>query len=630
MSIERKFMEDKQAKNGSKTVSKTFLSVGPTLHYSHENVQRCWLLAVAAFGVSSFFWSKILSGSFWSFNFQAVTSPKLWYLGQSVVITGLSIFEYPWQILVLGLLMGILAIVPVLISQLMSFRYSLLFILLVFFGANLPAFAICLLVSCLAVACRPLRFRSRFVAIVLCTAPQLAFWAYFGGARGVEPIKWGFSFTPWICAWLVGLGIAGLVIGIGHFTRYRPGVVWVVTCVFLLLAIVTFEIRIGFDELDYQLYVAKNNPEQAIEFHDHSIREALDEMITNPSVRVRRYLERSFYPTEPIPLRAKLKEKLEDELGRGRWPWWFTVPPELNYQAKKRWLAAQYDSFISRRSTSRRMPIALYYKALLSEYSPDIEMFEQKETLHFYSDYPYERSQDSWEWLYAEFGDSAESLEARWRLAKYLAGQRDFEQADKLLAEAENMAAERLKLLEKEQTQEDRFFSLFQPPADSAMTVFKLTELQIKLHQLRSLIGTENRTDEPEAEKRLARFVMLNPHASGDYARNLDELLEQMSNSDPLRDNILLAQVKLVADEQLRAEKLSQLHKRFQDTDGGMQALYELARLKIGLYQSESNPEYKKKYLAGARATLTSFIEKYADSFYAEQVKKNLDDLPTN
>jgi len=304
------------------------------------------------------------------------------------------------------------------------------------------------------------------------------------------------------------------------------------------------------------------------------------------------------------------------------------VPPELNYMVKKRWLSAQYDTFISRRPTSRRMPIALYYKALLSEFSPDIEMFEQKEILHFYSDYPYERSQDSWEWLYTEFGNSAESLEARWRLAKYLAGRRDFEQADKLLAQAQNMAAERLKLLEKEKSQNDTFFSLFQPPADSVMTVFKLTELQIKLHLLRSLIGVENRTDEPKAEERLARFVMLNPHDGDDYARSLDELLEQMSRSDPLRDNILLAQVKLVADEQLRAEKLSQLHKRYRDSDGGMQALYELARLKISLYQGESNPEHKKKYLAETRELLTSFISLYPDSFYVEQARKNLDNLP--
>jgi len=621
-------MDNKQTKNGAKAVSKSFMAVGPTLHYSHKNVQRCWLLAFVVFGVSASFWSKILTGSFWSFSFQSVTSPKLWYLGQSA-ITGLSIFEYPWQILVLGLLMGILAIVPPLISQLMSFRYSFPFILLVFFVANLPAFAVCLLVSCIAVACRPLRFRSRFIAIVLCTAPQVAFWAYFGGTRGVEPIRWGFSFTPWICAWLIGLGIAGLVLGIGHFTRYRPGLVWIVTSIFLLLAIVTFEIRIGFGELDYQLYVAKNDPEQASEFHDHSITEALDETLTNPVVR--KYLAGFFYPTEPIPLRAELKREMQIQLSHDRWPSWFIVPQGLKYQAKRQWLAEQYDLFISRRSRSRRMPVSLYYKALLSEYSPDVEVLGQKEVLHFYNDYPHERSREIWYRLYREFGDSPESLEARWRIAKHWAGQGRFEQAEKLLVEAQALIAERLKLLEKEQTQSETFFSPFRPPADSVMTVFKLTELQRKLSQLRSLISTENQTGETESAKRLAKFVMLNPHVSG-YIRSLDELLEQMGDDDLLRDNILLAQTKLIADEQLRAEKLGQLHKRFQDTDGGMQALYELALLKIRLWRqrSESNLEQKKKYLADARATLTSFIEKYPDSFCAEQAKKNLDDLPTN
>ena len=108
--------------------SKSFMAVGPMLHYSHRNVQRCWLFAVVAFGLSCLFWSKIVSGSFWSFDFQALNSPEIWGLDQYIV-SGVSIFEYPWQILVLGLLMGIFAIVPVLISQLLSFRYSFIFIL---------------------------------------------------------------------------------------------------------------------------------------------------------------------------------------------------------------------------------------------------------------------------------------------------------------------------------------------------------------------------------------------------------------------------------------------------------------------------------------------------------------------
>jgi len=620
-------MDNKQTEKNSKITTKSFMTVGPTLHYSHRNVYRCWLLAFVAFVVSCLFWSKIFTGSFWSFDFNAVIFPRYWRLGHSIV-SGVSIFEYPWQILVSGMLMGILAVVPVLISQLLSFSYSLPFILSIAFLANLPGFAIFVLISCIAAACRPLRFRSRFIAIALCTSPQLFYWGYFGGAIGIEPIKWGFSFAPWICAWLVGLGIAGLVLGIGHFTRYRPGLVWIFAALFLLAAIGVFEVKIGFDELDYQLYIAKNDPEQISEFHDHSITAALDETITNPAVI--KYLAGFFYPTEPILLRAELKREIQICLASyDCWPSWFILPEELKYQARRQGLWEQYDLFINRRFKCRRTPVALYYKALLSECSPDINILGQKEVLHFYSDYPYERSREIWYRLYREFNDSPESLEARWRIAMHWAGQGKFEQADKLLEQAHVMVSERLKLLGGQQTQTTALFSPFRPPADSVMTAFKLAELQRKLNQLRILIGAENRTDKPDSAKRLAKFVMLNPHAP-DYARYLNELLEQMSENDPLYDNILLAQAKLIADEQLRAEKLSQIHEKFERTDGGMQALYELGLLKICLWrqQDEFNLEQKKRYLAQTRVTLTSFIGLYPDSIYTDQVKKNLDDLP--
>jgi hypothetical protein len=636
--------DDKQTAKTPVVASKSFMTVGPTLHYSHKNVQRYWLLAVTAFSLTCLFWSKIVSGSFWSFDFQAVDNLQLWRL-DGLAMTGVSIFEYPHQILVLGLLMGVMAVVPVLVSQLLSFSYSLPLILAVFFFANLPGFAIFLFVSCLAAASRPLRFRSRIVAIALCTAPQLLYWGYFGGAKGVEPIKWGFSFAPWVCAWLVGLGIAGAVLGIGHFTRYRPGPVWAFTALVLVLAVLTFETRVGFDELDYQLYVAKNNPEGVTEFHDHSITEALDKTITDPAVR--RYLTGFFYPTEPIPLREELKKEIQIQLSYDRWPSWFMVPDELRYQRKRQWLNQQYDLFINppkprwipafvytemirRRSASNRMPVALYYKALLSEYSPDIRLLGQKEVLNFYSDYPHERSRETWYRLYEEFSDSPESLEARWRIAKHYAGRGIFEHADALLAEVQTMVDAQLKLLQKNQPESETLFSPFQPPADSAMTTFRLVELRKKIEHLRELIGPENRTGQADAKRRLAEFVMLNPH-SEEYSRRLERLLQQTDEKNPLRDNIRLAQTKLIADEQLRAEKLTELHKQYQATDGGMQALYELALLKISLWRQlgESNLEQKRKYLADARATLMSFISLYPDSIYSEQVQKNLDGLPT-
>jgi hypothetical protein len=300
-------MSDKEAEKTSIAVSKSFMAVGPTLHYSHKNVQICWLLALAAFGTTCLFWSKIVTGGFWSFDSQAVTDLSTWLLSESIT-SGVGIFEYPWQIFVLGLLMGVMAIAPVLISQLMSFRYSVLFILLVLFVANLPALAICLLISCVAAACRPLRFRSRFIAIALCAVPQLVYWGWFGGARGVEAIEWGVSFAPWICGWLDSLIIAGLVLGIGHFTRYRPGLTWVFTTLTLVIAVIVFETAIGFDELDYNRYVATNNPEHVSEFHDQSISAALDATIDDAATQ--EYLADSSYPEDPIARRAELKEEM--------------------------------------------------------------------------------------------------------------------------------------------------------------------------------------------------------------------------------------------------------------------------------------------------------------------------------
>ena len=601
---------------------KSFLAVGPTLHYSHSNVQRCWILAVCAFCVSCLFWSKIVTGTFWSFDIESVASPDYWRLGGNL-ITGVSIFEYPWQIFVLGLLMGIMTVVPVLNSQLMSFGYSLPFVLAIILFADLPGFAMCVLISCFGAACRPLRFRSRYIAIALCMTPQVFYWAFFGGARSKDPIEWGFSFTPWICAWLDGLIIAACVLGIGHYTRYRPGLIWIFTLVTLVVALGTFEIVIGFDELDYQLYVAGNDPENVEEFHDHSVTEALDEAVTNPNIK------RLFYVDDPIHLREDLKKEIQIQLGAGRWPDWFIVPKELDSRQKRQTMLNQLDYFIARRPDSRRMPIALYFKALLKEYTPDVTTLEQKEILHFYSDYPHRDSLLVWYRLHEYFPNSPESIESRWRIARDSAGRERFEQADKLLAEAEDMIAKRLADLAARKPPDSKLLGLFRPPASSVMTAFRLTELQRRSSQLRLLIGTENRTDDPGSIERLARFVSLNPHAL-DYAGRLDGLLEQTEEKDPLRDNVLLAQAKLVEDDQVQAERLSQLHQTFENTDGGMMALYELGRLKIGLYQKEADAEQKKKHLANARATLSKFLELYPNKFCSEQVKEVLAGLPAS
>jgi hypothetical protein len=274
------------------------------------------------------------------------------------------------------------------------------------------------------------------------------------------------------------------------------------------------------------------------------------------------------------------------------------------------------------------MPVALYDKALLSEYSPDLPLIRQEEVLHFYSDYPHERSGELWFALYRDYGSAPESAEARWRIAKHLAGRGRFSQAGTFLDQAQTMVQQQLGQREEAPLPSESLYSAFRPPAETVMTPVKLRELQGRIDELQTLIGEENQSGAEGAAERLARFVSLNPH-SLDYEGQLEALLANVGPQDGLRDNILLALAKLIPDDQRREERLTQLNQDYQNTDGGMKALYELTRLKIGLYQREDDSnEEKRKLLADARDMLTSFLTLYPDSLYAERIKRNLEGLP--
>jgi hypothetical protein len=607
-------------------VAKSFMTVGPTLHYSHANVRRCWVLAVGVFVGACLFWSKVLTGTALSLSLGDIAGAEAWNLGRFVV-SPLSIYEYPWQILVLGVVMGILAVGPVLVAQLLSFRYSLPMILAVVFIAKLPLFGLFLLVSCTAVASRPLRFRSRFIAIALCMAPQLVYWALFGGAQSADPIRWGFSFAPWICAWFTALAVTGLVIGIGHFTRYRPGLVWAVTALFLASAVWEFQRKVSFAELDYQLYVAGNNPEEVVQFHDHNLTEAIDKAIKNPATQS--FLTALFYPTEPIILREQLKQEIQIQLSYDRWPTWFEPADELNYEAKRQQLLAQYNLFITKRSTSKRMPIALYYKAMLNEYSPDIRRFGQAEVLGFYSDYPHRGTLPLWQKLYNEFPESAESLEARWRIAMHLAGRQRFEKAAEYCEMTEEGVAERLKLLDETEVLPGTFSTAFTSGAATAVTPFRLRAIQRKLQKLTALLCKENLAQSEESKSILAQFIILNPYDM-DYPRQLDQLIAATDEKSPLRDNVLLAKIMLISDAQLKGAQLKELGDKFSNTDGGTQAVYELGLLKVSLWKDpQASGADKNAYLADARAILTGFIATYPKSTFSAHAQTMLDSLPT-
>ncbi len=607
--------------------AKSFMTAGPTLHYSHANVHSGWGLSLVVYAAVCLFWARLINGQVLVLNLLEIIQPRLWDLGR-VVTHPLSIYEYPWHITVLGAAMGILTVSPLLTSQLLSFRYSVPMILSVVFLARLPLLGVFLLVSCVAVACRPLRFRSRIIALALCMAPPMVYWALFGGIESSDPIRWGVSYAPWIYAWLTSLFIAGIVIAVGHYTRYRPSLVWVVTLVTGLATFLTFHLTIGFAELDYQMYAAGNNPEEQIEFHDHSLTQPIDAIIADPMMYS--YLAGYFYPTDKIELRKKLKEEIENLLYYNRWPQWFSksMPEELKYQSKRSQLLAQYNYFIEKRPASRRVPTALYYKALLNEYSPDARYFGHTEILRFYMDYPFYENLHIWQDLLIQFPDSPEALEARWRIAVQEAG-------NGRIKEAIGLCEVDLALLEKTRaTLQDppsstgSLLAVFVPPAQTAMTRYKLQDLRTRLLILKETLSPVNQGTAEETKQRLARFVILNPY-SRNYAQRLEELQAELSPGDPLEDNVLLARCRLIPDLPLRAKSLLEISEKFPAAESGIQALYELGTLRVQQWK-EMKPEDqgRQAVLGEARQILTRYIETYPQGSCAEPALRLLASLP--
>jgi hypothetical protein len=616
--------------------TKSLLTAGPTLHYSHTNVNSCYFLAICVYYAASVFWAKLLTG-----KLLALWGP--FYL-EKFILSPLSIFEYPAQIFVLGLLVGIFAAVPILASQLMSFKYSILFVLMLLFIAGLPGLAICVLVGAFAAALRPLRFRSRYIAIVLCTSPAFLYFALFGPAKNTDNVRWAMSFAPWFYGLFNALVISATAIIIGHFTRYRPSLIWTITAAFLVAAVIVFQSRISLAELDYQLYVAKNNPETIPEFADHSITNALDHTIKGRESRS--YFQPPFYPVEPTALRTALKKEIQNRLMHDRWPEWFNAPLELQYQQKKQQLLEQYDLFINPpkqwwkpvfihkaflRSTVRtkRMAIALYYKAMLSELAPELNILVEKETLHFYNDYPHKENLPIWHKLYFEYPDSTESLEACWRRAVHLAGMEQFAAARQLIDQA-------LSMIKKNESaaavgsSTDETEGIFRKPQTTVITEFELKKIKRKLQYLGNLISDENLRPDEKTAHLLAQFILLNPHDQF-FRMQLDNLLAQGTDKSSIADNILLSQVMLTPDPVLRQQRLSQLAINYAGTDGGIQAAFEQACLKLAIWKEHGlSDAEKEKYLTEARTDLKAFLKNHPDSIFTEQAREKLATFPAH
>jgi hypothetical protein len=553
------------------------------------------------------------------------------------LLSPLNIFQFPAYILVTALLMSLLCTVPIIIAQFYNLLYAIPFVLMVFFLGHNPVLSLCLFASSTTASFEPLRFKSKFVASVVCLIPVLLYWFLFSGSNPEQDIlRWALLYSPWGLAFLFSVTIFGLILTIGHFLRYRPGILLPVFGLLLAVTVLLFSFKIGMDQRDFHAEVYRFSPEQIETFRNHSITPILQQELA-------RRLEKSPY----------LSEELIMTQLRMEWRWTFNndisivqnfqqadgiSPISLARQKKLRIevarmeaITSHIDKFIANHQQNSKVADAIYYKALLTDMKIDALALRDEDTLKFYYDIPSAHSESTWQDILNRFADSDVAIEARWRLAWLKAGRKparvndpyNYDEPSLILGQARDLCDQALQRqrqpVEEKSGWTHQLKTIFSPPP-SSINYAQLCDLRQRIEILILLISKENRTGHLENEERLAEFVSLDPHQLN-YQDRLKELMLNSPKPDPLQDNIELAQALLIKDPSEKATQLSMIMQQYTGRDGASGATLALAQLLSKKTLDEKKHEQVHELLQTA-------IDKNPESYLMQCARQILEKNP--
>lgn len=619
---------------------KRWFTDGAALAFAGRGRTVYWLINLALYGLLNMFVLRIQTGT-WLLS---LTEP---YHSEALIeglLAPLNIFQFPIYIIITALLMSLIVIVPILTAQLYNLFYALPYVAGVVFLGHNPVLGLSLFAGCAMASFEPLRLKSKFVAAVLCLLPILLYWGLFSGENPEQDVRrWAVLYAPWGLAFLVCVVILGVVLTIGHFLRYRPGVLMPIFGVLLAGVVLLFDWSIGMNERDFQAQVCQHSPERIEEFRSRGIRDLLEQELAERS-RAEPYLNHDL-----ILLKV-----------RTDWLWAFSsssiaMPSSTagingsNPVSHARREALEVDwakvnaldhieQFVTSHPQDKRVADALFTQALLIDLKVDLRALRNEDVIRFYDDSPSRYSENIWERIVEEFGDSDVSIEARWRLARLLAGEKpreategfNFDKAMALLAEAQQRGDELWRRRQvsagKSSFWISRFKTLFTPPP-AKLSDERLASLRRQIEKLMILIDKENRTGHLRHEARLAEFVSLDRHRLN-YEERLKTLRLNSPQPDPLVDNIELASALLETDTGGKIALLRELAGRYPNRDGGMEAMLELAVILLEQHHVGERGAGLDDLLRESRGQLETIITLRPGTFFARYAAVLLESNP--
>jgi len=608
---------------------------GASMDYPGWARTAYWTINLLLYILLNMFVLRIQTGAWFPWK---VSLQSEWLIPK--LLAPLNIFQFPTYIIVAALLMAMICTVPILIAQLHNILYVIphLFVVLLF-GYN-RALSLCLLVSCAAVSFKPLRLKSKFVAAILGLMPVLLYWGLFSGENPQQDVlRWAVLYAPWALAFLVCVMIFGVVLALGHFLRYRPGVLMPIFGLLLAGTVLLFRSSIGMNERDFQADVYRYSPGQVAQFQNRSITNLLEIELAQ------RQKQFPYLSAELIMSQLRME-----------WRWAFNFnaipvaageydaqgvnPISLAQQKNAEILLAKstslayIDRFIDTHPQDPREADALYYKALMIDLKVDSRSLRDENTLRFCHDIPNAHSEMVWRDILNRFSQTDLAVEARWRLARLIAGRKppkttdtyNFEEASKLLEQARQHCLEVIGKRKEKGGQRSfwtaRLGAIFTSPAPT-ISDEEFSALQRRVAELMVLIGAENRTGHLEHDERLAKFVGLDPYQLN-YESKLKELMIKTPQGDPLQDDIELTLVMLTKDLDQRITQLTELARQYPDRNGGIEAMLELAAALMDQRNRSEHQGDKQLLLEQSRQFLQKVIVSRPDSFYAQHAQQLL------
>ncbi len=326
----------------------------------------------------------------------------------SLLVEPISVQYIPMQIPILGLLMSAMIAIPILISILYGFAFSLPFIAVVSFFAVMPWLGITLIASCILSSVRPFRSKFRFVSALWGLIPAVIYLAlawqgsFDSPLLQINPADRIKFIAPWVLAIVFSTTVFFIVLLIAKLVDYRPGAVTPLLAIMLGLPVGLFEYYVGRDELYYRLLSSHNR----VSFSDVDASRGLEQAIREEMAQ--------------RPMRGQSVESMREMIEQR---WLFSLASDLSREETvlvrhQSEIISRCDWFLKYFPRSPYAGNVLYLKAKAYDRRVDPVEFQQSKWIRFYDDFPNAASRESWRLLVANYPDSILSAVALLQLAK--------------------------------------------------------------------------------------------------------------------------------------------------------------------------------------------------------------------